>query len=89
MFGDQPYNKNIQPRENPFVSYGAFGEGYHNYHHTFPFDYATSELGCKINLTKKFIDLMAVVGQVYDRKQMSPDLVDNRKRENAFNMKMS
>lgn len=32
---------------------------------------------------------MAVVGQVYDRKQMSPDLVDNRKRENAFNMKMS
>lgn len=41
MFGDQPYNPHISPRENPFVSYGAFGEGFHNYHHSFPWDYKT------------------------------------------------
>lgn len=28
MFGHQPYNTAIQPRENVWVSYGAFGEGY-------------------------------------------------------------
>lgn len=83
MFGDRPYNKNIQPRENSFVSFGAFGEGYHNYHHQFPFDYATSELGCKINLTKKFIDFMAFIGQVYERKQMSPQSIANRKKQAA------
>ena len=83
MFGDKPYNKYIEARQNLFVSYGAFGEGYHNYHHTFPFDYATAELGSRLNVTKKFIDLMAAIGLVYDRKQMSKSLVDNRKRENA------
>lgn len=83
MFGDRPYNQNIEPRENIFVSFGAFGEGYHNYHHQFPFDYATSELGCKVNITKKFIDFMALIGQVYDRKQMKPESVANRKRSPA------
>lgn len=29
MFGDRPYNEHIEPRENYWVSYGAFGEGYH------------------------------------------------------------
>lgn len=29
MFGDRPYNEAIESRENYWVSYGAFGEGYH------------------------------------------------------------
>ena len=33
--------------ENLFVAFGAIGEGFHNYHHTFPQDYSTSEFGCK------------------------------------------
>ena len=79
MFGDRPYNTSIEPRENYWVSYGAFGEGYHNYHHTFPWDYSTSELGGKLNLTKRFIDLMSHFGLAYNLRRASRDLVDKRK----------
>ncbi|KAF4085465.1 hypothetical protein AMELA_G00118840 [Ameiurus melas] len=41
MWGNRPYNMNINPRENRFVTFSAIGEGFHNYHHTFPYDYAT------------------------------------------------
>lgn len=58
------------------MSAGAFGEGYHNYHHSFPFDYATSELGTSLNTTKYFIDLMARLGLAYDLKRCSRRVVD-------------
>lgn len=51
------------------------GEGFHNYHHTFPYDYATSEFGCKLNLTTCFIDLMCVLGLAKDRRRVPTELV--------------
>jgi len=79
MYGNRPYDKNINPAENVAVALGAFGEGWHNFHHTFPYDYATSELGWRINVTRNMLDLMAKLGQVYDRKQAHTDVVDRRK----------
>ncbi|XP_054707228.1 acyl-CoA Delta-9 desaturase-like [Uloborus diversus] len=78
-FGDQPYDKYIEARENVAVAFLANGEGWHNYHHVFPWDYATSELGYTLNLTKIFIDFMAMIGQAYDLKTAHPELVKNRK----------
>src|SRR5438105_3230451 len=41
--------------------------GYHNYHHTYPWDYATSELGKgSLNFTREFINMMARLGLAYD-----------------------
>lgn len=60
------------------IFYACFfflGEGFHNYHHTFPFDYATSEFGCKLNLTTAFIDFMCFLGLARDRKRVSKDTV--------------
>lgn len=78
-YGDQPYDKYIEARENSIVAFLAHGEGWHNYHHVFPWDYATSELGYTLNLTKVFIDLMALLGLSYDLKSVHPELVKNRK----------
>ncbi|RWS25460.1 stearoyl-CoA desaturase 5-like protein, partial [Leptotrombidium deliense] len=75
MWGRQPYDKHINPRENVGVALGAIGEGYHNYHHTFPWDYSTSELGWKINLTTIFIDTFAKIGWAYDLKKVSPEMI--------------
>ena len=82
MWGNKPYDKNINPCENRMVSFWAGGEGYHNYHHTFPQDYSTSELGWTkaLNISTMFIDFMAVIGQVYDRKKMSHEAVFRRKQ---------
>ena len=57
--------------ESPIVSLLAFGEGWHSWHHAYPFDYATSELepGQQYNPTKVFIDFMAFLGLVSGRKR--------------------
>ncbi|CAG5905045.1 unnamed protein product [Menidia menidia] len=78
MWGNRPYDKNINPRENKFVTFSAIGEGFHNYHHSFPYDYATSEFGCKLNLTTCFIDFMCFLGLATDRKRVSREVVQAR-----------
>uniref|UniRef100_H2LR94 stearoyl-CoA 9-desaturase n=1 Tax=Oryzias latipes TaxID=8090 RepID=H2LR94_ORYLA len=78
MWGNRPYDKTINPRENIFVALSAIGEGFHNYHHTFPFDYATSEFGCKLNLTTAFIDLMCFLGLATDCKSVSKEMITAR-----------
>jgi stearoyl-CoA desaturase (delta-9 desaturase) len=58
------------------VSVLALGEGWHNYHHTFPWDYKTAELGdYGMNITTAFIDFFALIGWAYDLKQPSARLV--------------
>uniref|UniRef100_A0A3Q3E274 stearoyl-CoA 9-desaturase n=1 Tax=Labrus bergylta TaxID=56723 RepID=A0A3Q3E274_9LABR len=78
IWGNRPYDKTINPRENPLVAFTAIGEGFHNYHHTFPFDYSTSEFGCKLNLTTAFIDLMCFLGLATDCKRVSKDMIAAR-----------
>lgn len=55
------------------------GEGFHNYHHTFPFDYSASELGLTFNPTTWFIDFMFWLGWVTDRKQAPKEMIQARK----------
>ena len=69
-FGYRPY-KDIKPCESFFTSLVANGEGWHNWHHAFPFDYATSEDGVllQLNCTKFLIDCLSLVGQTSDFKR--------------------
>lgn len=79
MFGNRPYDTTIGPRENINVSLGALGEGFHNYHHTFPWDYKSSELGWKMNITTVFIDCMAAIGQAYDLREVDNEFISKRR----------
>ncbi|GLV44232.1 uncharacterized protein CBL_12472 [Carabus blaptoides fortunei] len=79
MWGNKPYDQAISPVENLAVSLAALGEGWHNYHHVFPWDYKTSELGNgRYNPTTHFIDFFARIGWAYDRKSVSPEMVARR-----------
>lgn len=61
------------------LSIAALGEGWHNFHHVFPWDYKTGELGnYTFNLTTGFIDTFARFGWAYDRKYVSPAMVRRR-----------
>ena len=80
MWGNKPYDVAINPSENMFVTINAMGEGFHNYHHTFPHDYSTSEFGPWFNLSTFLIDTMALLGLVWDRKRMSAKTVLARKK---------
>jgi stearoyl-CoA desaturase (delta-9 desaturase) len=68
--GTKPYNPSHRTTENGWVSLFAIGEGWHNWHHAFPYDYAAAELGAlsQFNPTKVFIDAMAWLGFAWDRK---------------------
>lgn len=57
------------------VSVVAMGEGWHNYHHVFPWDYKAAELGHYFNITTFWIQQFAKIGWAYDLKEPSKDLV--------------
>jgi len=79
FYGAKPYDKSINPAENLMVAVGALGEGWHNYHHVFPWDYKTAELGnYGTNWTTLFIDMMAKIGWAYDMKTVSPKVIMQR-----------
>ncbi|XP_059047388.1 acyl-CoA Delta-9 desaturase-like [Achroia grisella] len=79
LWGSRPYDKNINPADTLPVSFVALGEGYHNYHHVFPWDYKTAELGnYSLNYTKCFIDNMAKIGWAYDLKTVPTHVIQKR-----------
>jgi len=79
MWGNRPYDKYISPAENHLVSFVAGGEGFHNFHHTFPKDYSTSELGIGWNLSTNFIDFFCWLGLAYDRRTVSESMIKQRR----------
>ncbi|XP_071440253.1 acyl-CoA Delta-9 desaturase-like, partial [Hetaerina americana] len=79
LWGFKPYDKSINPSQNRLVSFLAMGEGWHNYHHVFPWDYKTAELGdYSLNSTTAFIDFFAKIGWAYDLKTVSPEVIEKR-----------
>ncbi|XP_030751335.1 stearoyl-CoA desaturase 5-like [Sitophilus oryzae] len=76
MFGSKPYNKHIKAVENVTLGVLCIGEGWHNFHHCFPWDYRTGEFGSYgSNLSAGFLDLMAKVGWATELKIASDDLI--------------
>ncbi|XP_065158309.1 acyl-CoA Delta-9 desaturase-like [Atheta coriaria] len=79
LYGMRNYDKHINPAENTYVSTISMGEGFHNYHHTFPWDYKAAELSNDFrNFTTFFIDSLAYFGMVTERKTASKQLIGKR-----------
>jgi len=76
LWGPRPYDKNINPAENLIANLGTLGEGFHNFHHSFPYDYAASEYGQYFNLTATFIDWFAKIGWAYDLRTAPKEAVE-------------
>jgi len=79
LWGDKPFEKDIMPTDTYLIGFCAFGEGWHNYHHVYPFDYKVSELPrywC--NFTIAFIDFFAMLGWAYDLKTVSDEMIKRR-----------
>jgi len=76
--------RKISPTENGLATFLSFGEGWHNYHHTFPWDYRTSEMGLhNFNLPTRFIEMCAKFGWAYDLKTVSKDLALKQAEKNG------
>ncbi|CAG5030591.1 unnamed protein product [Parnassius apollo] len=78
-WGYRPYDKKISPVENSSVSFFTLGEGFHNYHHAFPWDYKASELGNHwLNPSAQVIDFFAWIGWAYDLKTVPDEIIQAR-----------
>lgn len=80
FIGKRPYDKAQSARDNIACTLFSFGEGYHNYHHVFPYDYRTGEFGDigHYNLSAVLIDFFASMGWAYDRKKVSEEMIARR-----------
>ncbi|XP_045767209.1 acyl-CoA Delta-9 desaturase-like isoform X2 [Maniola jurtina] len=78
LYGTRPYDKKLQPVESWFVSFISLGEGWHNYHHAFPWDYKAAELSMHFNQSASFIRFFEKIGLAYDLKTASPEMVRRR-----------
>lgn len=58
--------------QNPYVAFLGLGEGWHNYHHVFPWDYKLSAFGSKFQFGGTLIRFFERIGQAYDLKEASP-----------------
>lgn len=80
--GTKPYDTRIDAKDTILWTICTMGEGYHNYHHVFPYDYRAGEFGgiSDFNIGSAFIDLCAFFGWVYDLKTVSVEMIERRVR---------
>jgi stearoyl-CoA desaturase (delta-9 desaturase) len=62
FFGTRPYTDANTARDNAFLAPFTYGEGYHNYHHMFQWDYRNGVKWYQFDPTKWLIFAMACVG---------------------------
>ena len=62
MWGSQPYNDKNTAKDNPIVALLTFGEGYHNFHHAFQYDYRNAIKWWQFDPTKWLIKSLSWVG---------------------------
>ena len=71
IWGRQPYSNSTSARDNSFLALLTYGEGYHNYHHTFQWDYRNGNKWWHYDPTKWLICLFSILGITKNLKTCS------------------
>ena len=84
MIGRQPYSREHSARDSAIMAVLAFGEGYHNYHHSFPFDYRNGVKVWQFDPAKWMIWALSRVGLARDLRRAPEAAVLKAKIEVQF-----
>jgi stearoyl-CoA desaturase (delta-9 desaturase) len=76
MLGTQPYSDANSARDSTVTALISMGEGYHNFHHTFPSDYRNGVRSWHFDPTKWMLVLMATVGLARKLRRTPPPLIE-------------
>jgi len=63
MWGERPYSDKDTARDSWWLGVFTFGEGYHNFHHKFQFDYRNGIRWYQFDLSKWWLGVMSFFGQ--------------------------
>ncbi len=75
ILGRQPYSDNSSARDSFFTAVISMGEGYHNFHHTFPADYRNGVRAHQFDPTKWVLRALALTGAVKNLRRAPPAAV--------------
>ena len=81
MWGQQPYSENNSARDNPILAFFTYGEGYHNYHHTFQWDYRNGIQWWHFDPTKWVISILSFAGLTRELKRCNPAQIEKARLE--------
>ncbi|HSK78822.1 MAG TPA: fatty acid desaturase [Thermoanaerobaculia bacterium] len=84
MVGGQPYSREHSARDSAIMAVLAFGEGYHNYHHSFPFDYRNGVKAWHFDPAKWMIWAFSKIGLARDLRRAPEAVVLKAKIEVQF-----
>ena len=76
IWGRQTYGLDNTSRDNYFLAFFTYGEGFHNYHHRFQWDYRNGIKWWHFDPSKWVIRLSSWVGLTYRLKYPSPYKVE-------------
>jgi stearoyl-CoA desaturase (Delta-9 desaturase) len=78
IWGGQPHSDEDTSRDSAAMAVLALGEGYHNYHHTYPNDYRNGTRAYHFDPTKWLIYGLSKVGSTWNLKRSRPSTVKHQ-----------
>jgi stearoyl-CoA desaturase (delta-9 desaturase) len=75
LVGVRHYDRHSSARDSALVALVTFGEGYHSFHHRFPFDYRNGARWWQFDPSKWLIWLLARIGVVSAPRTVSASTV--------------
>jgi len=97
FWGRQPYSDGNSSKDNAVIAFFTYGEGYHNFHHTFQWDYRNGIFWYQYDPTKWLIKVLSWCSLTSDLKRIAPEIIEQnmarmqlqvaRKKINKFKIK--
>lgn len=84
FWGSRPYTEANSARDNGFLAFLTYGEGYHNYHHIFQADYRNGIRWWQWDPTKWMIALCNRVGLAHNLNRVSDFKIQRAILDTAF-----
>jgi len=81
--GEATYSDQRSPRDSFITSLVTFGEGYHNFHHEFPYDYRNGVHFTAYDPGKWLISALSYFGLTYNLKRFPEELFEKAKIQMA------
>jgi stearoyl-CoA desaturase (delta-9 desaturase) len=79
IWGKQPYTDKNTARDNDILAFFTFGEGYHNFHHIFEYDYRNGIKWWQFDPTKWLIKGLSLIGWTSNLRRCPEERIEKAK----------
>lgn len=79
IWGRQPYTDKNTARDNGILAFFTFGEGYHNFHHIFEYDYRNGVKWWQFDPTKWLIRGLSMIGMAKNLRRCPEERIEKAK----------